>query len=888
MRQRRPEPILLGDPGSAVQQAEVSGLVLLAVATTGVLGLVVTALVMLAPPHLRPPGYHPLVVTVVAAAVIAVAGLGRRRPELFSPRLLTFVLPVTVVAVAVGAWLAGPAFAPLVTMFFIWYGSSVTFLSRRAAVALMAWVGVVFAALLVLQRGNVQPVFRWEITVGIMLFTAIATNRLVERAWTLARGERAARAEAERARAELEVVSADKSRFLARMSHELRTPLNAIIGFSEVLARRSFGPLEPKQAEYVGDVVDSGQHLLALVDDLLDLAKVETGTVELDIGQVDLATLLGASLALFEEQAGRLRVALHLEVDPGAGAIEADARKLKQVVFNLLANAVRFTPAGGRVTLGADRAGDRVRIWVSDTGPGIAPQEQEAIFEEFRQGTPAEEDPRGTGLGLPMARRLVELHGGRLGVKSEVGAGSTFTAELPVRQQPLGAVGDAPSPAREQPVRLYLGEPDSPERRAENAHLLVILGRVGISIMVLTLAIFQVHPPPAHAGYQQWTLVIVFVVALGIVVAVLAWPQWIGAPAVLPYVSAFGTVVISFGMYAFGPGLGDLGWSYVIAVVGVFLLFTPRQLVAELALIGICYGLVLARGGYTVPLARWVAVMGFVTVTALILRRFVARIEALALAERTARGEAERVGYDLAVASRHKTEFLANMSHELRTPLNVIIGFSEVLQSQAFGPLNEKQAEYVADVLGSGRHLLGLINDILDLAKAEAGRMELQSGEVDVEAMLAAAVLALQGNAGCRRIQISVEVGAGLEPVEADEAKLAQAIGHLLDNALKFTPDDGLVALRVERDDDHVDISVTDTGQGIDPADHERIFHAFAHGDDGPGQGSGLGLALARRYAELHGGGIDVKSDVGAGATFTLRLPLHRGVVPVAAPAEVA
>jgi signal transduction histidine kinase len=254
-----------------------------------------------------------------------------------------------------------------------------------------------------------------------------------------------------------------------------------------------------------------------------------------------------------------------------------------------------------------------------------------------------------------------------------------------------------------------------------------------------------------------------------------------------------------------------------------------------------------------------------VVVTGYVWGRFVGRVQAWAMAERAARDEAERVSAELRVASRHKTEFLANMSHELRTPLNAIIGFSEVLAGEAFGSLNAKQSEYVADVLASGRHLLGLINDILDLTKAEAGHMELHAADVD---------------------DLCLETGAGLGCIEVDEVKLTQALGHLVSNALKFTPDAGRVTLGVVRDGDYIDISVTDTGRGVDPVDHERIFHAFAHGEES--QGTGLGLALARRYVELHGGNLTVESDLGRGAVFTLRLPRKRAETEAPTPAGVA
>jgi signal transduction histidine kinase len=880
----------MGDPGSAEHLAEVSGLVVLASAAVGVLGLMGSALVALAPA--RPAGYHPLGVASLSAAAVLLAVLGRRRPQLFSPTRLVYLLPAAVVGVAVTALLAGPEFSSLVTMFFLWFASSITYLPRRAATALMAWVGVVYAALLVIQQGNFLPVARWGLTVGMVVATALFMNRLVERSWALARGEQAARAQAELARAELEVVSAQKSRFLARMSHELRTPLNAIIGFSEVLARRSFGELNAKQTEYVADVVDSGRHLLALVDDLLDLAKVETGALDLDVSRVELAGLLSGSLALFEEQAARQRITLALDVDADPGAIEADARKLKQVVFNLLANAVRFTPGGGRVTLGARRAGSLVRIWVSDTGHGIAPEDRETIFEEFRQGATAEGDQGGTGLGLPLARRLVEAHGGRLGVKSELGAGSTFTAALPVRPRPDRAVqGSSPSPG-ERPLPLLLGEPDSPERRVETARLFGIGAMAMTGLAVLAMVIFRIHPVTELATVPGVPMVIGTALALACSVGFVVVPQWTGAPGVLPYLCTLPIVCVG-GMLVFGGvAIGLAGFAalaYAWVAVAIFPSFTPRQVVAELALIGAGLGVALAlEDGYPAPLANWVVVMGFVMVTGLIFRRFVDRIQALALAERSARGEAERVRAALEVASRHKSEFLANMSHELRTPLNVIIGFSEVLASEAFGPLNEKQAEYVADVLASGRHLLGLINDILDLAKADAGRMELQLADLDVDATLAAVVRPFQEDATRRRVTLHLEAGPGR--MHADEAKLTQALGHLVSNALKFTPDGGTVTVRAARDAEAVEISVTDTGRGVASGDFERIFDAFAHGDGSAAteQGSGLGLALARRYAELHGGSLTVRSDPGSGATFSLHLPVSLGTDDRAAPAEVA
>jgi signal transduction histidine kinase len=237
--------------------------------------------------------------------------------------------------------------------------------------------------------------------------------------------------------AELEVANRHKSEFLANMSHELRTPLNAVIGFSEVLLDRMFGELNDKQDEYLQDILSSGRHLLSLINDILDLSKIEAGRMELELGAFDLPVALDNALTLVRERASRHGIALGVSVDPQVGAIVADERKVKQVLVNLLSNAVKFTPEGGRVTVTVARANASVEIAVSDTGIGIAHDDLETIFEEFRQvGSDYTRKREGTGLGLPLAKRFVELHGGRIWVKSEVGKGSTFTFSIPERPWP--------------------------------------------------------------------------------------------------------------------------------------------------------------------------------------------------------------------------------------------------------------------------------------------------------------------------------------------------------------------------------------------------------------------------------------------------------------------
>jgi signal transduction histidine kinase len=233
----------------------------------------------------------------------------------------------------------------------------------------------------------------------------------------------------------LEIVSQHKSEFLANMSHELRTPLNAVIGFSEVLAERMFGDLNPKQQEYVQDILTSGRHLLALINDILDLSKVEAGRMELELAPFDLRAALENSLLLVRERAQRHGLVLELDVDDGVSMVVADERRFRQIMLNLLSNAVKFTPDGGQIRVSAVLREGFVEVAVSDTGMGIPKEDQGLIFEEFRQARGESAGKReGTGLGLTLTKRLVETHGGRIWVTSEPGRGSAFTFTLPAKE----------------------------------------------------------------------------------------------------------------------------------------------------------------------------------------------------------------------------------------------------------------------------------------------------------------------------------------------------------------------------------------------------------------------------------------------------------------------
>jgi signal transduction histidine kinase len=240
---------------------------------------------------------------------------------------------------------------------------------------------------------------------------------------------------------ELEVASRHKSEFLASMSHELRTPLNAVIGFSDVLLDRLFGDLTPKQEQYLENIRESGRHLRDLINDILDLSKVEAGKMQLELASMSLREALEHGIAMVSERAEREGLSLRLSIEDGVDVVVADPLRLKQVILNLLTNAVKFTPSGGGIEASAARIADEIHVSVQDSGIGIAESEQARIFEAFQQGRQAASaSAEGTGLGLALSKRIVELHGGRLWVTSRVGQGSTFSFSIP-DGAPVGVPG---------------------------------------------------------------------------------------------------------------------------------------------------------------------------------------------------------------------------------------------------------------------------------------------------------------------------------------------------------------------------------------------------------------------------------------------------------------
>jgi signal transduction histidine kinase len=724
-----------------------------------------------------------------------------------------------------------------------------------------------YAGVLIVSGADHFAPAKWIIQISCIVGAGLFVRWLVASVTALAASERAARDLAVQARSGLERVGAAKSKFLAHMSHELRTPLNVVLGYADLLAERRAGPLNEHQSAYLDDIRTSARHLVDLVDEVFDLAQADTGGVHLSPGPVDIGDLLADALSLIRGTLTDRNVRAVLTVPAGLPFIEADRLKIRQVVVNLLGNAAKFTPPGGRIVLRAHTTEEAVIVQVTDTGIGIPEEDRERIFEEYAQSAGS---VGGTGLGLPLARRLVEMHGGTLRLVESSPNGSTFSFALPIKRPVEFGELDGP-PRSESPVDRFaaFGEPGSPANR----RLLSQIGCVfAINGSVVTAAVAMIAPPSRTLGFIALGAAVLTCIA-----ALVAWRRV--ARHQVQHVASYlwAVTAMTTGItYVGGPYAPLLPLTYGFVTIVGFTFLPRRRALAHLVGIAACYGGILLIRQPAHAMESWLSVLALLAFDGGIVSWMNRQLRALAVAEHSARAVAEGVCAELAATSRHKGAFVANMSHELRTPLNAVIGFAELLDTDVAGPLTEQQRQYLDEVQTAARHLLSIINEVLDMAKLDAGQLQISPELTAVRPLIDGAIA--KATAGpARRLTVQARIDPGIDFVLADPVRIEEAITHLVSNAVRFTPDGGQVTVSVRRAGaDEVHIAVADTGVGIAPDHRESVFDAFSPGRAVAGQtpvGTGTGLALARGLVEVHGGRLWLTSRTGKGSTFTIALP---------------
>ncbi|MGH9275146.1 MAG: sensor histidine kinase, partial [Acidimicrobiales bacterium] len=446
-------------------------------------------------------------------------------------------------------------------------------------------------------------------------------------------------------------------------------------------------------------------------------------------------------------------------------------------------------------------------------------------------------------------------------------------------------------------VRLGEDEPAGPIGEPGRTTELVEFRRVaaplfmGAGALAVAGTIASVVFADPMIGFRPVPLMIIALCGLLLGVG-LATTTFVIRPWMIHLCGAFACSASTLGAYFSGPSFGPYSEMFLILTAIALVMFLDRRgSFVLLVLIGVAQAWLLFVRAIPSPGTRWLFLVGICSVGAATVDALVGRLaessRAAAVARRAAeesRVEADHHRLLMEEASRHKTEFLANMSHELRTPLNAVIGFAEVLGGQHFGHLNERQVGYVEDIRGAGRHLLALINDVLDLAKVEAGRMDLEPHWFSLGESVAAAINLVRPSAEAGQLVLRVDIPPDALDAYGDQRRIQQVLVNLLTNAVKFTPPDGTVDVVARASADGTVVEVHDTGVGISPEDQARVFDDFQQVGvpDRRREGTGLGLALTKRFLELHGGDIWVRSEPGIGSTFGFRLPApaHAALLP--------
>lgn len=673
--------------------------------------------------------------------------------------------------------------------------------------------------------------------------------------------------EEERKRAEaLAEIDRAKTEFFSNVSHEFRTPLTLMLGpLEETLLQRS---LPPGVMERLEVAHRNSIRLLKLVNTLLDFSRIEAGRIEAVYEVVDLATLTNELASMFRSATDKAGLRLVVNCFPIERDVYVDREMWEKIVFNLMSNAFKFT-LQGEIRVSLKELGDSIEFEVTDTGTGIPESELPHLFERFHRVKGAEgRSYEGSGIGLALVQELVKLHGGTVGVESQIGRGSTFTVSIPIGSAHLPAdrlggqrrlvstslygeayvdevlkwlpEADARSDSLHSidsvPAELPAAPANQPRARIlivdDNADMREYLKRL-LAPKYNVVAVADGEIALGLARLQEADLILSDVMmpnldGFGLLRALRGDERTATIPVILLSARA--------GESARVQGLGAGADDYLVKP------FSAREL--------------LARVESHLNLQR-------------IRRESEAEILRLMDREKEARASAE-------IANRIKDDFLAILSHELRTPLNAIVGWTHLLKGGKLGEVDRQRGINVIERNAAAQR--AIIDELLDISRIVTGKLKLDPKPVEVSAVVDAAVDAIRPAADAKNIQIfmSLERNAGL--VMGEAVRLQQVIWNLLSNAVKFTPQNGRVEVELKGDGKNLKLVIRDTGEGIEAEFLPYIFERFRQADTSSKRvhgGLGLGLSIVSSLVALHNGAVHAASDGrGKGARFTLTLPL--------------
>jgi PAS domain S-box-containing protein len=609
-----------------------------------------------------------------------------------------------------------------------------------------------------------------------------------------------------------------RSEFVANVSHELRTPLTLVLAPVESLLAGEAGALNDAQRRLLTMVHGNAVRQLRMVGELLDLARIETGRVEVQREPTDVAALLRRVVADFGPLAAGKRIALNVEAED-ATPVELDRYLFERIVFNLVSNALKFTPEGGRVTVELARDGDRLSLRVSDTGIGIDPEVAPALFERFRQlDSSSTRRHEGTGIGLALVKEFAGLLGGDVGVESRRGEGATFVVRLeappaveaaapiePGALPPPPLPAAAPTPAVVASGHKVLIAEDNPEMAAYVAAVLADVAvtrhaRDGLEALAIArewrpdLMIADVMMPRCDG--------------IELCRRVKADPELVGVPVVMLTALTQRDALLR-------------GWE-AGADEYLFKPFHPKELRT--------------------------------------------RIERM-LAALDRDGWVQR----LRQANDELARFARLASHDLKGPIRSIASYADLLAIDQADRLDDEGRHYVDVIAGNARRLFRVVEDTLRLS--DLGQQVLRLEEADVGQLVGDAAALLQGQLDEAGAEVRWD---GLPRVVCDASLITRAFQNLIENAVKFRRRDVPLRVRVEatRGDRAWTFAVHDNGIGIDPAGSERIFDPFVRLEPRSAYpGDGMGLATVKRIVELHGGRVRAEGSPGEGATIAFTLP---------------